>query len=123
MLTKKSLFQSYPAKLVMKSLCQLTAFMLVCVAFNAAAEVREFPAQARYAVLSVTRLGDLVIDDKLRLTSPATRIISQDGMIVTTSHLDSGKAPILYTETELGEIRRIWLLSAQEASHFKSLKK
>jgi hypothetical protein len=102
--------------LIRKSLQSLMLTMLlVCFASVAVAEGREFPAQAKRGKLSITALADLVIDGKLRSTTPATRIYSEDGMTITSSALDAVNAPVNYTENEIGEIEKIWLLTALEA--------
>ncbi|MFZ6750041.1 hypothetical protein [Undibacterium sp. Ren11W] len=101
----------------------LVTMVLAGFAMAALAEGREFPASAKRAELSITKLGDLLIDGKLRETSPATRVFNEEGLIVTTSNLDSVKAPILYTETEIGEIQRIWLLTKLEAIQYKPKKR
>lgn len=106
--------------LTIKSLSKLLLTIVMAgFAMGAMAEGREFPAAAKRAVLSVSKLGDMLIDGKLRETTPATRVFNEEGLIVTSSNLDSVNAAILYTENEFGEILRIWLLNAQEASLYK----
>jgi hypothetical protein len=119
MLTIKSL-----PKLLLTGLSTML-LMLAMAAFSASAmaDERAFPAEAKRAELTVTQLGDMLIDGKLRATTPATRVFNEDGFILTSSNMDSVKAPILYTETEIGEIARIWLLSAEEAIKYKVKKK
>jgi hypothetical protein len=79
------------------------------------ADVRNFPASAKRGELSITKLADLVIDGKLKLTTPATRMYSEDGMLITSSALNAVKAPVNYIENEFGEIETLWLLTAEEA--------
>ncbi|MCX7218806.1 MAG: hypothetical protein NTY70_07660 [Burkholderiales bacterium] len=111
-------------KLLMKLLVKpLVTMLFASFALSAMAEGREFPANAKRAELMVTKLGDMVIDGKLRETNPSTRIFNEEGFSVTTSNLDSVKTPILYTETEIGEIQRIWLLTKQEAILYKLKKR
>ncbi len=94
----------------------LTSLLLLCVSLTAMADGRNFPAQAKRGELSITKLADLVIDGKLKLTTPATRMYSEDGMSITSSALNAVKAPVNYTENEFGEIETLWLLSAEEAT-------
>ncbi|QJQ05536.1 hypothetical protein EJG51_006365 [Undibacterium piscinae] len=115
MLTMKSLPKPLAAVLLTMLLTILTAVFSA----SAIADERAFPAEAKRAVLTVTKLGDLLIDGKLRATTPATRVFNEDGFILTSSSMDSVKAPILYTETEFGEIARVWLLNAEEAIKYK----
>ena len=93
----------------------LTPLLLVCVSLSAIADGRTFPAHAKLGKLSITKMADLVIDGKLKLTTPATRIYSEDGMLITSSTLDAVKVSVNYTENEFGEIETLWLLSAEEA--------
>lgn len=93
----------------------MLAVLLVCFAINAMAESREFPAQARRGKLNVTAMADLLIDGKLRRSTPATRIYSQEGMTITSSALNAVNAPVNYTMNEFGEIEKIWLLTPLEA--------
>jgi hypothetical protein len=102
--------------LIQKFLCSLLATLLLLgISLTAIADGRNFPAQAKRGELSVTRLADLVINGKLKLTTPSTRIYSEEGMLITSSALDAVKAPVNYTENEFGEIETLWLLSVEEA--------
>ena len=95
-------------------LTSLTTLLLLCVSLNALADGRNFPAHAKRGELSITKLADLVINGKLKLTTPSTRMYSEDGMLITSSTLNAVKAPVNYTENEFGEIETLWLLSAEE---------
>lgn len=79
------------------------------------ADGRNFPAHAKRGELSVTKLADLLINGKLKQTTPSTRMYSEDGMLITSSGLNAVKAPVNYTENEFGEVETLWLLSAEEA--------
>ena len=93
----------------------MLALFLACFSINALAEAREFPAQVKRGKLTITAMADLVIDGKLRLTTPSTRIYSEEGMRITTSELNGGKVAVNYILNEFGEIEKIWLLTAEEA--------
>ena len=93
----------------------LTSLLLLWVALNAMADGRNFPTHAKRGELSITKLADLIIDGKLKLTTPATRMYSEDGMLITSSALNAVKVPVNYTENEFGEIETLWLLSVEEA--------
>jgi hypothetical protein len=102
--------------LIQKSLrALLTSLLLLSISLAAMADGRNFPAHAKRGKLSVTKLADLFIDGKLKLTTPSTRMYSEDGMLITSSALNAVKAPVNYTENEFGEIETLWLLSAEEA--------
>ena len=92
----------------------LTMLLLLCASLAAMADVRNFPVHAKRGELSVTKLADLVINGKVKLTTPSTRMYSEDGMLITSSTLNAVKAPVNYTENEFGEIETLWLLSAEE---------
>ncbi|MES2050290.1 MAG: hypothetical protein V4447_17970 [Pseudomonadota bacterium] len=93
----------------------LATLILLCISLTAMADGRNFPAHAKRGELSVTKLADLVINGKVKLTTPATRMYSEDGMLITSSGLNAVKAPVNYTENEFGEIETLWLLSVEEA--------
>lgn len=93
----------------------LSTLVLLCLSLSAMADGRNFPTNAKRGELSITRLADLVINGKVKLTTPATRMYSEDGMLITSSTLNAVKAPVNYTENEFGEIETLWLLSAEEA--------
>jgi hypothetical protein len=102
--------------LIQKSLRSILAtLLLLCISTGAMADGRNFPAHAKRGKLSVTKLADLVVNGKVKLTTPSTRIYSEDGMLITSSALDAVNAPINYTENEFGELETLWLLSAEEA--------
>ncbi len=92
------------------------ASLLAFLASNVMAIERNFPQETKRGKLSVTKLADLVIDGKLRRIVPSTRIYNEEGLLVTTSLLNSVDAPINYTENEFGEIERVWILTPAEAS-------
>lgn len=93
----------------------LATLLLLGISLTAMADGRNFPAHAKRGELSITKLADLVINGKLKLTTPSTRIYSEDGMLITSSALNAVNAPINYTENEFGEIETLWLLSAEDA--------
>jgi hypothetical protein len=99
-------------KLYQLALATLLAFFTISVM----AIERNFPQDTKRGKLSVTRLADLVIDGKLRRIVPSTRIYNEEGLIVTTSALYSVNAAINYTENDFGDIERVWILTAAEAS-------
>lgn len=102
MITKK-LLQSF-----------VLTMLLAGVAMSALAIERIFPENVKRGKLSVTSLADLVINGKLRHTTPSTRIYNEDGLIVTSSAIANVNAVIHYTENDIGEIERVWILSAAE---------
>lgn len=91
------------------------AVLMACFAMHAMAEGREFPVNAKRGKLSVTAMADLVIDGKLKLSTSATKIYSEEGLMITSSALQAFNSPVNYTINEFGEIEKLWLLTAEEA--------
>jgi len=88
----------------------------------AMADERIFPAQTKRGKLTVTERVEVMIDGKIRNTRPSTRIYNENDLIVQISTVFVKNAAVNYTENDLGDIEKIWLLTAQEASR-PSLKK
>lgn len=76
---------------------------------------RKFPEDVKRGKLTTTALAQLLIDGKLRVDSPALRIFNQDNSISTISSIDVRNVVINYVENEIGEIVRVWILTAEEA--------
>lgn len=77
---------------------------------------RTFPPEVKRGKLSTTDLAELVIDGKLRDYSPGLRIYSEDNLTLTIASVDVRNIIINYVENEFGEIQKIWVLTAEEAS-------
>lgn len=92
----------------------LTGFMSI-LSVNAMQVERRFPEDVKRGKLTTTTLAQLVIDGKLRVDSPALRIFNEDNSIVTIASVDVRNIVINYAENEIGEIIRIWILTAEEA--------
>lgn len=96
--------------------------VLFSLTTSALADERIFPAQTKRGKLTVTDRVEVVIDGKVRNTRPSTRIYDENDLIVQISTVFVKNATVNYTENDLGDIEKIWLLTAQEASR-PSLKK
>lgn len=92
----------------------LTGFMSI-LSVHAMQVERRFPEDVKRGKLTTTALAQLVIDGKLRVDSPALRIFNEDNSIVTIASVDVRNIVINYAENEIGEIIRIWILTAEEA--------
>jgi hypothetical protein len=92
----------------------LTGFMSI-LSVNAMQVERRFPEDVKRGKLTTTALAQLVIDGKLRVDSPALRIFNEDNSIVTIASVDVRNIVINYAENDIGEIIRIWILTAEEA--------
>lgn len=89
----------------------LSSFLTV----NAMQLERTFPPEVKRGKMSTTELAELVIDGKLRATSPALRIFSEENLTLTLASVDVRNIVINYVENEFGEIQKIWVLTADEA--------
>ena len=76
---------------------------------------RPFPEGIKRGKMSTTALADIVIDGKLRLLSVALKIYNEDNLIVTSGTLDVRNIVVYYLENDVGEILKIWILTAEEA--------
>ncbi|MFC0351516.1 hypothetical protein [Undibacterium danionis] len=83
---------------------------------NAMQVERMFPEGIKRGKLSTTALAELVIDGKLRQSAIGIRIYSEDNLTVTPASVDVNNVVIYYLENEFGEIQKIWILTAEEAS-------
>jgi hypothetical protein len=97
------------------------AFSLVLAALSAGllalpAQARPFPAQAKTAQFAITDYPNITLDDKARTLSAAAKIRNADNLIVMPLTLGTATYLVKYTEDMAGQIDRIWILSAAEAS-------
>lgn len=90
--------------------------LLATTALSAAAFERTFPASAKRGKMTPANFPAIVIDGKQRALSPAARIFNQDNLIEMPASLRGSNMPVNYTETGDGDIDRVWILSAEEAS-------
>lgn len=94
----------------------LFCLYLACFSAYAMQMERTFPVGVMRGKLSTTALADIVIDGKLRKHTPGLRIYSDINLTVTLGSLDVRNLLINYTQNEFGEIEKIWILTAEEAS-------
>jgi hypothetical protein len=77
---------------------------------------RNFPEGIKRGKLSTTALAELVIDGKFRHSAVGIRIYNEDNLTMTPASVDVSNVIIFYLENEFGEIQKIWILTAEEAS-------
>jgi hypothetical protein len=94
----------------------IVSLWLVCFSVHAMQMERTFPAGVMRGKMSTTALAELVIDGKLRQTSPGLRIYSDQNLFVTLGSLDVRNIIVNYKQNEFSEITTIWILTAEEAS-------
>lgn len=76
---------------------------------------RAFPAGIKRGKMSTTALAEIVIDGKLKPLSVALRIYNDDNLLVTPASVDVRNIVVYYLENEVGEVHKIWILTAEEA--------
>ncbi|MFZ6799693.1 hypothetical protein [Undibacterium sp. Di24W] len=94
----------------------LLASLSLSFSANAMQVERMFPEGIKRGKLSTTALAELVIDGKLRQSAVGIRIYSEDNLTVTPASVDVRNVIIYYQENEFGEIQKVWILTAEEAS-------
>lgn len=97
------------------SLMSVMLVLLLASGVSAMQVERQFPEGTKRGKLSTTELADLVIDGKLRVSSPALRIYNEENAIVLPASLYVKNVLVHYWENDIGEIQRVWILSADEA--------
>ncbi len=94
----------------------LLLVLLVTTAWAAIAFERPFPAHAKRGSMTPANFPMIVIDGKTRTMSAAARIINQDNLITMPASVRGSNIIVNYTETDQGDIDRIWILGKEEAS-------
>lgn len=93
----------------------LVALLPAALSIPALAFERSFPEHAKRGVLAAAPFPQVLIDGKLRAMTPGGRIWSTGNLTVVPAELGAGPYPVNYTETDSGEIDRIWILRPDEA--------
>ena len=94
----------------------LIGFLLSVLAFSAAGFDRPFPPTAKRGTMSPANHPQIVIDGQTRNLSVAARIWNIDNLIEMPATLRGSGFKINYTEDSQGDIDRVWILTADEAS-------
>jgi hypothetical protein len=98
---------------------RIQIFLLSCalalVTLTAQAFDRPFPDTVKRGVMTPANYPAIIIDEKTRTLSAGARIWNQDNMIEMTSALRGTDFAVNYTESDTGDIDRIWILTADEA--------
>jgi len=85
------------------------------VAAPAAALERTFPENVKRGRMTPAPWPQILIDGKPRQLSPGAQVRNQHNLIEVPSALHGSDLPVNYTETEQGEIHRVWILTPAEA--------
>ena len=94
----------------------LIGFLLAALALSAAAFDRPFPASAKRGTMSPANHPQIVIDGKTRNLTVAARIWNSENLIEMPAALRGSGFQVNYTEDSQGDIDRVWILTADEAS-------
>lgn len=80
----------------------------------ALAAERSFPTHAKRGKLAAAPFPQVSIDGKLRRMTPGSRIWNEHNLTIVPAELGTNQYLANYTETEQGEIDRIWILTPAE---------
>lgn len=88
--------------------------LLLVTSFAATAQLlRMLPAETKKGELESVRDWKIVIDGKTLPLAPGVRIRDKNNMIVPPTQI-SGPAKIRYTFDPMGNVDKVWLLTAEE---------
>jgi hypothetical protein len=91
-------------------------FVLACSVLPAFALERMFPPIAKRGTLSMENYPTVAMDGEARRLSAGAWIRNEDNTIDMPVTLQGRQFVVNYTENNLGEIDRVWILSPTEAS-------
>jgi len=77
---------------------------------------RPFPETVKRGVMAPGPFPQIVIDGSARRMTPGAQIRNEHNLIVTHDGLPRMQVTVNYTETEQGEIDRVWVLTPAEAN-------
>jgi hypothetical protein len=77
--------------------------------------VRPFPAAALRGTLQVTTPPDILINGKTERLAPGAHIRGSNNLLVLSASLAGQSVLVNYLRDPQGQIREVWILSAQEA--------
>ncbi len=94
----------------------LIIFLSVLAVLPAHAFERPFPQNVQRGTMSPASHPEIVLNGQLRHLAAGARIWNQDNLIEMPASLRGKDLPVNYTENAEGEIDRVWILNADEAS-------
>jgi len=96
---------------------RLIALLLAAaLALPALAIDRPFPANVLRGKFTPGYFPDITLDGKTRQLSPAARIFNEDNRIEMPASVRGKDLVVNYTVDSMGNIDRIWILTAEEAA-------
>lgn len=93
-----------------------TVFCLLLGSLPAQAFERPFPPSARRGTMTPAPYPAIIINSQQLTLSAGARIWNQDNLIEMPAALRGQNLPVNYTQTNQGEIDRVWILTPAEAS-------
>lgn len=87
------------------------AVTLPASAFN-----RSFPELAKRGRMTPGPFPQVVIDGRSRQLTPGARIWNEQNLTETPASIRGSDLVVNYTETDQGEIDRVWILTPEESS-------
>lgn len=94
----------------------LISCILSIVTVSAMALDQPFPLNVKRGTMSPASHPTIVVDGNMRRLTAGAQIRNQDNMIQMPATIINAEYAINYTENVQGEIDRIWILTALEAS-------
>lgn len=77
---------------------------------------RAFPENAKRGTMTPAPYPKIVIDRTTRMLTPGARIWNKQNLTQVPAELSGSEMPVNYTETDQGEIDRVWILRPEEAN-------
>ncbi|HLU76730.1 MAG TPA: hypothetical protein VKZ48_02360 [Burkholderiales bacterium] len=99
----------------------LAAVLGAALSSAAWAQFRQIPADAKPARMTVLQQNVVQLDDKQYLLAPGALIRDTSNIIVLPTMVPT-RAPVRYQLDNMGQIKRVWLLSAAEAAQVEAQK-
>lgn len=94
----------------------ISLILAAALALPALAIDRPFPANVLRGKFTPGYFPDITLDGKARQLSPAARIFNQDNRIEMPAAVRGKDLVVNYTVDSMGNIDRIWILTAEEAA-------
>lgn len=95
----------------------VTAGSLAAVVFlmSDVAFARPFPGSAKRGTMTPAPYPEIVVNGKSRQLVPGARIWNAENLIEMPAALRGSNFTVNYTETDQGDIDRVWILTPEEA--------
>lgn len=94
----------------------ISLILAAALALPALAAERPFPAKVLRGKFTPGYFPDITLDGKARQLSPAARIFNEDNRIEMPAAVRGKDLVVNYTVDGMGNIDRIWILTAEEAA-------